>query len=53
MNIGEIEKFDPQKMYEVYDNWAILAKDAYEKELPKIQDKTKDIKPKSKSKKKA
>ena len=36
MNIDEIKKFDPQKMYEVYDNWAILARDAYEKELPKI-----------------
>ena len=36
MNIDEIEKFDPQKMYEVYDNWAIFARDAYEKELPKI-----------------
>ena len=36
MDIDEIKKFDPQKMYEVYDNWAILSKEAYEKELPKI-----------------
>ena len=31
MDIHEIKKFDPQKMYEVYDKWAILARDAYEK----------------------
>ena len=37
MDIHEIEKFDPQKMYQVYDKWAILARDAYEKEFSKIQ----------------
>ena len=37
MNIEEIEKFDPQKMYQVYDKWAILARDAYEKEFTKIK----------------
>ena len=37
MDMHEIKKFDPQKMYEVYDKWAILARDAYKKEFPKIQ----------------
>ncbi len=37
MDMHEIKKFDPQKMYEVYDKWAILARDAYEKEFSKIQ----------------
>ena len=37
MDIQEIQKFDPQKMYEVYDKWAILARDAYEKEFSKIE----------------
>ena len=36
MNIDEIKRFDPQKMHEVYDNWAILAKEAYKKKLSKI-----------------
>ena len=37
MDIDEIQKFDPQKMYQVYDKWAVLAKDAYEKEFVKIK----------------
>ena len=37
MDIKEIEKFDPQKMYKVYDKWPTLARDAYEKEFSKIQ----------------
>ena len=37
MDMQQIKKFDPQKMYEVYDKWAILARDAYEKEFSKIQ----------------
>ena len=37
MDIQEIHKFDPQKMYQVYDKWAILARDAYEKEFSKIK----------------
>ena len=37
MDIQEIQKFDPQKMYQVYDKWAILARDAYEKEFSKIE----------------
>jgi len=37
MDMNEIKKFDPQKMYEVYDKWAVLARDSYEKEFPKIQ----------------
>ena len=37
MDIQEIQKFDPQKMYQVYDKWAILAKDAYENKFSKIK----------------
>ncbi|MDC0170556.1 SIS domain-containing protein [Candidatus Nitrosopelagicus sp.] len=37
MDIKEIEKFDPQEMYKVYDKWPTLARDAYEKEFSKIQ----------------
>ena len=37
MNIQEIQKFDPQKMYQVYDKWAILARDAYENKFSKIK----------------
>ena len=37
MNIHEIEKFDPQKMYLVYDKWPTLARDAYEKEFSKMK----------------
>ena len=37
MDIEEIQKFDPQKMYQVYDKWPILARDAYEKEFSKIK----------------
>ena len=37
MDIEEIDKFDPEKMYQVYDKWAILARNAYGKEFSKIQ----------------
>ena len=37
MDIHEIQKFDPQKMYQVYDKWAVLARDAYEKEFSRIK----------------
>jgi len=37
MDICEIEKYDPQKMYKVYDKWATIARDAYEKKFSKIQ----------------
>ncbi|MBL76846.1 MAG: glucose-6-phosphate isomerase [Chloroflexi bacterium] len=37
MDIQEIQKFDPQKMYQVYDKWPTLAKDAYEKEFTKMK----------------
>ncbi len=37
MNIEEIQKFDPQKMYQVYDKWATLARDAYENSFSKIE----------------
>ena len=37
MEMQEIERFDPQKMYQVYDKWAILARDAYNEEFSKIQ----------------
>ena len=37
MNIQDIQKFDPQKMYQTYDNWHIHARDAFEKEFLKIQ----------------
>ena len=37
MNIQDLERFDPQKMYETYDKWPMLAKDAFEKEFSKIQ----------------
>ena len=37
MNIEDIQKFDPQKMYQTYDNWHIHARDAFEKEFLKIR----------------
>ena len=37
MDIHEIQKFDPQKMYLVYDKWPTLARDAYEKEFSKMK----------------
>tara|TARA_Y100001936_G_C16039039_1_gene650350 strand:+ start:672 stop:1679 length:1008 start_codon:yes stop_codon:yes gene_type:complete len=37
MNIEEIQKFDPQKMYQVYDKWATLARNAYENSFSKIE----------------
>ncbi len=37
MDVNEIKKFDPQKMYQVYDEWPTLAREAYEKEFSKIQ----------------
>ena len=37
MEMQEIERFDPQKMYQVYDKWATLARDAYNEKFSKIQ----------------
>ena len=37
MNIDEIHKYDPQKMYQVYDKWTTLARDAYENSFSKIE----------------
>ena len=37
MNIDEIQKYDPQKMYQVYDKWATLARYAYENSFSKIE----------------
>ena len=37
MDIEEIQRYDPQKMYQVYDKWAILAREAYEKKFSKIE----------------
>ena len=37
MDIEEIDKFDPERMYQVYDKWAVLARDAYEKEYSRIK----------------
>ena len=37
MNIEDIDRFDPKKMYQTYDNWPILAKNAWDKEYSKVQ----------------
>ena len=37
MNIEDIQKFDPQKMYQTYDDWPTYAKNALEKEFSKVQ----------------
>ena len=37
MNIEDIQKFDPQKMYQTYDDWSTYAKNALEKEFSKVQ----------------
>ena len=37
MNIQDIQKFDPQKMYQTYDDWPTYAKNALEKEFSKVQ----------------
>ena len=28
-----LNKYDPQRMYEVYDNWPKIARDSYEKKI--------------------
>jgi len=37
MNIEDIQKFDPQKMYQTYDDWPTYAKNALKKEFSKVQ----------------
>ena len=37
MNIEDLERFDPQKMYQTYDNWPIYSESAFRKECSKIQ----------------
>ena len=37
MNIEDLERFDPQKMYQTYDNWPIYSESAFRKEFSKIQ----------------
>ena len=37
MNIENIQEFDPQKMYETYDNWSVISENAFKKEFSKIQ----------------
>ena len=37
MNIEDIQEFDPQKMYQTYDNWSTYSEDAFNKELSKLQ----------------
>tara|TARA_B100000809_G_C15095484_1_gene514829 strand:+ start:318 stop:1328 length:1011 start_codon:yes stop_codon:yes gene_type:complete len=37
MNIQDIQKFDPQKMYQTYDDWPTYAKNALKKEFSKVQ----------------
>ena len=36
MNISDLEKYDIQKMYKVYDNWPNNAKSYYEKKFEKV-----------------
>ena len=36
MRINEIEKFDPQKMFKAYDDWPVLARDAFKKDFSKM-----------------
>jgi glucose/mannose-6-phosphate isomerase len=36
MNISTIEKYDKQKMYQVYDNWPQMAKKQYEEKIEDI-----------------
>ena len=36
LTLEEIEKFDPQKMFKAYDNWPMLARDAFKKDFSKI-----------------
>ena len=33
MNIEDLERFDPQKMYQTYDNWPIYSESAFRKEF--------------------
>ena len=37
MDINELIKIDSKKMFQVYDKWATLARNAYGKEFSKIQ----------------
>jgi len=37
MNIEDIQKFDPQKMYQTYDDWPTYAKNALKKGFSKVQ----------------
>ena len=37
MNIEDIQKFDPQKMHQTYDDWPTYAKNALKKEFSKVQ----------------
>ena len=37
MNIKDIQEFDPQKMYQTYDNWSTYSEDAFKKEFSKMQ----------------
>ena len=36
MNISDLEKYDLQKMYKIYDDWPNIAKSYYEKDLKKV-----------------
>ena len=37
MNIEDLERFDPQKMYKTYDEWPTYSEDAFKKEFSKLQ----------------
>ena len=37
MDIRDIQEFDPQKMYQTYDNWSTYSEDAFKKEFSKMQ----------------
>ena len=36
MNASDLEKYDPQKMYKVYDNWPNIAESQYKKKIEKV-----------------
>ena len=36
LDIKTLEKFDTEKMYKVYDNWPMIAREQYEKKLKKV-----------------